>query len=107
MTDSDEPCAVFNVAVGERATLMELFEAMRSEVARFRPDTALARLTHSPPRIGDVRHSLADINTIQAHLGYRPVVRLREGLRLTVDWFASHHESSAHAPVSLRSRERR
>jgi UDP-N-acetylglucosamine/UDP-N-acetyl-alpha-D-glucosaminouronate 4-epimerase len=39
------------------------------------------------PRVGDVRHSLADITRAQELLGFDPVIELREGLQRTVDWW--------------------
>jgi nucleoside-diphosphate-sugar epimerase len=39
------------------------------------------------PRLGDVRHSLADITRARDLLGYVPQVTLEEGLRLTIDWW--------------------
>jgi nucleoside-diphosphate-sugar epimerase len=39
-------------------------------------------------KIGDVKHSLADINKANRILGYDPQVDFEEGLRKTVDWFA-------------------
>ena len=38
---------------------------------------------------GDVRHSLADINSAWRVLGYRAQVRFQEGLRRTVDWYSA------------------
>ena len=39
------------------------------------------------PRVGDVRHSLADITMARELLGYESKVDLREGLQRTIDWF--------------------
>jgi len=41
------------------------------------------------PRVGDVRHSLADITMARELLGYESKVDLREGLQRTIDWFRS------------------
>jgi nucleoside-diphosphate-sugar epimerase len=38
-------------------------------------------------RMGDVRHSLADITRARQMLGYEPQVSLEEGLRLTIEWW--------------------
>ena len=42
---------------------------------------------YQQPRVGDVRHSLADISRARELLGYQPTVGLREGLRRTIDWW--------------------
>jgi UDP-glucose 4-epimerase len=39
------------------------------------------------PRVGDVRHSLADITMARELLGYESKVDLREGLKRTIDWW--------------------
>ena len=41
----------------------------------------------APPRAGDVRHSLADIERARSLLGYGAKVRFAEGLKRTVDWY--------------------
>jgi len=39
------------------------------------------------PRVGDVRHSLADTSRARQWLDYEPKVDLREGLLRTIDWW--------------------
>lgn len=46
---------------------------------------------YDPPRVGDVRHSMASIEKAERILGYRPVVTFEEGLRRTVEWFKNQH----------------
>src|SRR5574342_223484 len=80
---------VYNVAYGARTSLNELFDLIRKEVARFRPDAASARPSYRPFRPGDVRHSLADVSKAAKLLGYRPTRSVREGLAETADYYAS------------------
>jgi UDP-glucose 4-epimerase len=42
---------------------------------------------HTPPRAGDVPHTLADIDRAKRLLGYAPLVAFDEGLRRTLDFF--------------------
>lgn len=42
-----------------------------------------------PPRVGDVRDSLADISQARSLLGYEPQVGLEEGLRRSIDYYRS------------------
>lgn len=81
---------VYNVAFGQRTTLNELFELIREEVARHKPEAANAQCEHRDFRAGDVRHSLADISRAKTLLGYDPVFDVREGLRLAGDWYAAN-----------------
>jgi len=48
---------------------------------------AEGKAEHDPPRQGDVRFSLADIERAKEILGYRPLVDLRRGLEETVAFF--------------------
>jgi nucleoside-diphosphate-sugar epimerase len=73
---------VINVANGRQVTLNELLEIMKNVTGK---STAAAR--YEPARVGDVRHSLADISLARSLLGYEPRVGLEEGLRLTFDWW--------------------
>jgi len=72
---------VFNVACGERLSVLDI--ATRLEEVLGRP---LPR-HHTPPRPGDVRDTLADIARTRTHLGYQPAVSFTEGLRRTVAAF--------------------
>lgn len=78
---------VYNVAVGDRTTLLQLFVGIRAQVARFRPEAAAARPVHRDSRAGDVRHSLADVSRARQLLGYEPSVKVMEGLARAADWY--------------------
>ena len=73
---------VINVANGERITLNELLSELK-ELTGKQDVTAEYR----EARVGDVRHSLADITLAQKFLGYESKVGLREGLQRTIDWW--------------------
>lgn len=73
---------VMNIANGRQVTLNELLEIMKKVTGK---PAVSAR--YEPVRVGDVRHSLADISRARSVLGYEPTVGLEEGLRLTFDWW--------------------
>jgi nucleoside-diphosphate-sugar epimerase len=73
---------VINFARGERVTLNQLLEILKSITGR-----ADVQVEYREPRMGDVRHSLADITRAREMLGYEPQTSLEEGLRLTIDWW--------------------
>ncbi|MEL7239250.1 MAG: NAD-dependent epimerase/dehydratase family protein [Planctomycetota bacterium] len=77
---------VFNVGTARRVTVSELAEAMAKWIDR--PELSAE---HQPPRAGDVPHSLASIDSAKQVLGYEPQVQFEEGLRQTLDWYASRH----------------
>ncbi len=78
---------VYNVAVGRRTTLLELFEALRCRLAAVDPRLAEARPAHGPFRAGDVMHSLADIGKARLLLGYQPTHTLEQGLDESLEWY--------------------
>jgi UDP-N-acetylglucosamine 4-epimerase len=88
------PHEVFNVAVGERTTLLELFEAIRRALIADEPSRAAALAAIGPRfrdfRAGDVRHSLADIGHARALLGYAPTHRLDDGLAASIGWYVGY-----------------
>ncbi len=73
---------VINVANGERITLNQLLETLKQLTGH-----TDAQAHYEPARIGDVRHSLADITRARELLGYEPQVGLEEGLRKTIEWW--------------------
>jgi UDP-N-acetylglucosamine/UDP-N-acetylgalactosamine 4-epimerase len=77
---------VYNVAVGDRTSLNDLFDILKEEAG--------ADITpiYGPNRPGDIRDSLADISKARSLLGYEPQVRIREGLRQTLEWFRQNQE---------------
>jgi UDP-N-acetylglucosamine 4-epimerase len=78
---------VYNVAVGERTSLRELFELLRSLVAQGQPAAARAEPAYGEFRAGDVRHSQADISKARGLLGYEPTHGVREGLAECLPWY--------------------
>ena len=72
---------VYNIAFGERTTINQLFEDLKSLVG------STVNANHVDPRPGDVRHSLADISQAAKYLGYSPQSDIKSGLETTFDWF--------------------
>jgi len=78
---------VYNVAVGDRTTLNDLFEAIRSTLEPRFPHLKDFKPSYRDFRAGDVRHSLADISKARRLLGYEPSHRIKEGLLEAMDWY--------------------
>ncbi|WP_019140757.1 SDR family oxidoreductase [Noviherbaspirillum massiliense] len=90
---TDNPEAVnqtYNVALGDRTTLKQLYEAMRMLLVDSIPDLEEHRPQYRAFRAGDVRHSQADISKAQELLGYAPAYRIGEGLKKTLGWYRRH-----------------
>ncbi|MCC2112680.1 MAG: SDR family oxidoreductase, partial [Hyphomicrobiales bacterium] len=79
----------FNIAVGERTTLLELHDLYHEAVARLSGRKVRAEPEFRDFRSGDVRHSLADISKARRILGYEPSHRLIDGVDATVRYFLS------------------
>jgi UDP-N-acetylglucosamine 4-epimerase len=77
---------VFNVAVGERASLNQLAGYI-GELAREQRAGGAPKIVHGPARVGDVRHSLADISLALTYLGYAPTHTLQQGLAEASEWY--------------------
>jgi len=78
------PGHVYNVACGERVSLLDLVEAIN-----------VALGTHIEPqftesRAGDIRDSLADIGAARRDLGYTGAISFRVGLLRAIDWYRSN-----------------
>lgn len=78
---------VYNIALGERTTLNELFEGLNQGLRRRDATLPTAQPVYREFREGDVRHSLADIGKAQDLLGFAPRIRLAQGLDLAMDWY--------------------
>lgn len=92
---------VFNIATGERHSLNETFAILQSLTGYEGP------AEYGPARSGDVQHSLADISRAREFLGYEPLVSFREGLRLTVAWYAGMSSTKAFQPALQAARSTR
>ncbi|MEM0897503.1 MAG: NAD-dependent epimerase/dehydratase family protein [Verrucomicrobiota bacterium] len=95
---------IYNVAVGQRTTLNELYHAILS---------GLRELDHSIPgqdpefrdfRVGDVRHSLASIEKARELLGYEPEFVIQQGLELALGWYCEdvRRQTGESKEVSMR-----
>ena len=81
---------VYNVAVGDRTSLNELFDLLRQNLAPIHPQLRNAKPLYGEFRPGDVMHSQADIGKAIERLGYRPSHRVAEGLAQAMRWYTEH-----------------
>jgi len=90
---SENPGAVnqvYNIAIGERTTLNELFQLLQSGLRKRDPAMPPQTPVYGDFRPGDVRHSHADISKAARLLGYAPTHRIREGLEAAFDWYRAN-----------------
>ncbi len=77
----------FNVAVGQRFSVLELYQMIAKFV------NSKQQPIHRDERVGDVKHSLANISKAQKLLNYQPKVYFPEGLQQTIDYFKVKYET--------------
>jgi nucleoside-diphosphate-sugar epimerase len=77
---------VFNVGTGKSHTLNEVYATIAEQIGFER------KPMYGADRVGDIKHSLADISRATAELGYQPKVQFHEGLRRTVEWYLAENE---------------
>lgn len=85
---------VYNVAVGDSTSLLELLKHLRAALqanGHFYNQAPLYR----PPRPGDVQHSLADIGKAQRLLAYAPRFRINDGLQIAMPWYLKSEQQLA------------
>jgi UDP-glucose 4-epimerase len=70
----------FNMGSGSRITINRLVELIEESSG------IEAKVRYGPPRVGDVRHSLADISAARMAFGIEPSVSLQDGLKEYMDW---------------------
>ena len=79
---------VYNVAVGDRTTLNDLFNAIKAALNE-NDVTYTKEPIYRDFRAGDVRHSQANIKKIQKMLGFDAKYNIQEGIDLAMNWYSS------------------
>lgn len=92
---SDANGEIYNVAVGEQTSLLQLHDLLARELQRCDPTLRLAPPEHRTFRAGDVRHSLADVDKARRLLGYLPTHRIAEGMRVVAQWYSARDTGAA------------
>jgi UDP-N-acetylglucosamine 4-epimerase len=75
---------VYNVAVGAKTSLLELYAMVRERVANQLPAAAKLEPAFQDFRAGDIKDSQADITRAQTKLSYAPTHTVGQGLDETV-----------------------
>nr|WP_256988545.1 SDR family oxidoreductase [Bordetella genomosp. 9] len=96
LRQAPETSEVYNVAVGGRTTLNDLFGIIRDGLASRGFEYGLAP-EYRPFRAGDVRHSQADVSKGRAGIGYEPLVDLRRGMMQALPWYVGFLTAQAYA----------
>jgi UDP-N-acetylglucosamine 4-epimerase len=94
MTISDKTAlnTVYNVAFGERTSLLELAELLKLYLSKYDPKIKNVDIKYRAKRAGDIPHSLASIDKAKKYLNYKPKHNIDEGLKLAVDWYWKNYK---------------
>ena len=89
MSTEDESALnqVYNTAVGDRTTLIELVNFLKNILSDFDSKIKDVEIIHGPNRNGDIPHSLASIEKAKKLLKYEPTHNIKEGLQESVNWY--------------------
>ncbi len=78
---------VYNVAFGERTTLNQLVDYLKTSLSGFDPEIADVEIEYGSSREGDIPHSLASIDKAKNLIGYNPEYDVRTGLERAIEWY--------------------
>ena len=79
---------IYNVAVGERTSLNELFVYLQNTLKSNGVDYSFDPI-YQDFRPGDVRHSQADINKAKTLLSYEPSHNILQGIEKIIPWYVA------------------
>lgn len=75
---------IYEIASGESQTILQLFDSYKSCLPN--PFT-LSHPSFATERLGEIRHSVANIEQAKSDLGYMPEYKINDGLKMTLHWF--------------------
>ena len=78
---------VYNIAFGDRTTVKEMFELMRSLLSKYDSKISNIEAIYGDNRQGDIPHSLASVEKAKRLLDYSPQFSFKKGLTQAIDWY--------------------
>ena len=78
---------VYNTAVGDRVSLLEMTNQIKKGLIHYDPSIADIELIFGPFREGDIPHSQASIEKAKKLLGYQPSHNFQQGLEASLAWY--------------------
>ena len=79
------PWRIFNIGNSHRVPLMDYIQALEKALGK------QAVLDLLPMQDGDVPATEADVTALESDLGYRPRVKVEDGIQHFVDWYRSYY----------------
>ena len=78
---------VYNTAVGDRVSLLEMTNQIKKGLTHYDPSIADIELIFGPFREGDIPHSQASIEKAKKLLNYSPTHTFEEGIEASLEWY--------------------
>ncbi len=78
---------VYNTAVGDRTTLVQLVNLLKKHLSKHDAKIADVDIVHGPNRKGDIPHSLASVEKAKKLLNYNPTHTIDNGIEEAVEWY--------------------
>ncbi len=78
---------VYNTAVGDRTTLVQLTDLLKKYLSKHDAKIADVDIVHGPNRKGDIPHSLASVEKAKKLLNYNPTHTIDNGIEEAVEWY--------------------
>lgn len=78
---------VYNVAFGDRTTLLELTTLLKEHLSEFDDSIKHVEIKHRENRVGDIPHSLASVDKAKKLLNYNPKYNINDGIKEAVSWY--------------------
>ena len=88
--NTDAVFQIYNVALGDRTTLNDLFNHLKSSLAK-NGILYTKEPSYQSFREGDVRHSQANIEKAKSRLGYEPTHRILKGIECAMPWYINNN----------------
>tara|TARA_B100000768_G_C11284201_1_gene380873 strand:+ start:3642 stop:4583 length:942 start_codon:yes stop_codon:yes gene_type:complete len=79
-TETEAVNQVYNTAVGDRVTILEMTKLIREGLSEFVPSIKDIEIKFGPDRLGDIPHSQASIQKAKDLLNYNPSHDFKQGL---------------------------
>jgi len=81
---------VYNTAVGDRVTIIEMAESIKIAISKYRKEVLKIKPIFGPIREGDIPHSQASIEKAKNLLNYKPNHSFKEGIEASVEWYLNN-----------------
>jgi UDP-glucuronate 4-epimerase len=81
------PWRIFNIGNSHRVPLMDYIHALEEALGK------QAKRDLLPMQDGDVPATEADVTALESDFGYRPKVKVEEGIQRFVDWYRSYYKA--------------